>query len=122
MPVLHQETDPVFFWLDGKGLGNLQRFNTTDVQFVTTRCTIVFSKLSYEDQRRLLCQTCRDRKLVISDSFLTHDRLQVARSVANGQEMQLSAVTATAQPSSDGDFLSHMLPSCINHHDRHQHI
>jgi hypothetical protein len=119
MPMLHQEPDAMLFRLNRERLRNLKRFNATYVQLIAARRTGVLSKLSGNNQRRFLRQARGDRKLIVSNRFLAHDRLQVAGAIANGQKVKLSAVSPASQPSPDGHLLANMLFGGINCHYRH---
>src|SRR5262245_7600124 len=100
MPMFHQKSHAVLLRLNGERLGNLDRFNAAHIEFIPAGGAFILSKLAGGDYGGFLSQTGRDRKLLITDCLLAHDRLHVTGPVANSQKMQLAAVTAASQPSS----------------------
>src|SRR5262245_58853080 len=119
MTMLHQESNAVLFRLNGEWFGNVDRLNAAHVEFIAAGGAFILSKLAGCDQGGFLSQTGRDRKLLVTDCLLAHDRLHVTGPVANSQKMQLAAVTAASQPSAERHFLSHMLRCGINRYHRH---
>ncbi len=120
MPVLHEKSHAVLFGLNRERRCDLNRLDAAHVQFVTARRAIVLSQLAGHDQRRFLGQTRRDRELLLADGLLAHDRLHVPRSIPHGKKMELPAVAAASQPSTERHFLSHVPSGAFDRNHRHR--